>query len=328
MSEFRQDLVSGDWIIVAPERGKRPHSFTSRKSTRKPSPLDTCPFENLRDSGNWPPLVQYPAKGEWRIALIPNKFPALTHSPLCAEERARGPYATIEGIGHHHLVVTRDHNKNFTHLSLQDAVRVLELFQICHKMVREDKCLHYVSAFANWGQSAGASVYHPHYQLLALPIVPPDVEHSLKGSHVYFKKHGTCVHCAMIAYERKEKKRIIFENRDAIVLAPFVSRVAYETRIFPKAHTARFEDTKKSVLKEIASFLQKVLRRMETRIGDPDYNFFIHTAPLKNQKKFDHYHWHIEILPKNVVSPPGGWELGTGIEINSALPERVAKELS
>lgn len=324
MSEFRQDLVSGDWIIVAPERGRRPHAFR-KKFTKRHAPRRTCPFEDLKVTGNWPPLVQHPGKGDWRIVLIPNKFPALTHVPLCAEEKKHGPYPVRVGIGHHHLVVTKDHDNDFARLSLRDATRILEVFQMYHAMVRKDRCLKYVSAFANWGPEAGASLHHPHYQLLALPIVPPDVEHSLEGSSAYFKKHKKCVHCAMIAHERKEKKRVISESARAIALAPFVSRFEYETRIFPVAHIPCFEDADRKTLEEVALLLQKVLQRIKLRLGDPDYNFFIHTSPLKRQKQFGHYHWHIEVLPK--ITTGAGFELGTGVEINTVLPEDVAKIL-
>ena len=129
MSEFRQDLVSGDWIIMAPERGKRPSSFKKQGRKRKSTPKKDCPFEDLKESGNWPPVFQYPERGEWDTVLIPNKYPALEHNPVCANLIKHGPYSVMEGIGHHHLVVAKDHNKNFAHLPLRKAMRVLEFFQ-------------------------------------------------------------------------------------------------------------------------------------------------------------------------------------------------------
>src|SRR3989338_5798441 len=181
MSELRQDLVSGDWIIMAPERAKRPHDLL-RKMRRVPAPKSTCPFEDLKKTGNWPPRAQIPAKGPWKIVVLRNKFPALMRNERCAMGMREGPYSYLEGIGHHDLVVTRSHTKNFADLSLKEAVELLETCQRMHRQFKSDGCSRYVSTFANWGPSAGASLYHPHYQLLALPIVPPDIQHSLNGS--------------------------------------------------------------------------------------------------------------------------------------------------
>lgn len=324
MPQFRQDPVSGDWIVIAAERGKRPHALKKKAMRRRPSPKRECPFEDLEKSGNGPIILRYPEKGDWRIALVPNKFPALKHTGVCASARNAGPYRTMEGIGHHDLVITRDHYENFAHLSPGDAFEVLRVFQRRYLQVREDKCLAYVSAFANWGASAGASLFHPHYQLLALPIVPPDVAHSLRGSREYFKKHGRCAHCDIVRYERRGAN-IVFENRGAIVFTPFASRAPYEIRVFPKRHHPYFERTPEAVLRDVASALGHVLRRIEKKLDDPDFNFFIHTAPLRRQEEFANYHWHIEITPK--VSVEGGFELSTGVDINVITPEALAKIL-
>ena len=122
----------------------------------------------------------------------------------------------------------------------------------------------------------------------------------------------------MLGFDMKEKKRIIETNSSAVAVAPFVSRVPFEVRIFPKKHLARFEITPEKILKDTAALLQSVLKRIRKNIGDPDLNFFIHTAPLKGGK-YDFYHWHIEIIPK--ISNWGGFELGTGIDINVVDPE-------
>ncbi|MBI3114348.1 MAG: DUF4921 family protein, partial [Candidatus Harrisonbacteria bacterium] len=310
MSELRQDLVSGDWIIMASERAKRPHDLL-RKAKRAPSPKRTCPFEDLEKSGNVPLRARYPAKGKWQIAVIRNRYPAVRAEDRCAMGMRQGPYSYIEGIGHHDLVITRSHTKNFASLSLSEAVSLLELIQRMYRRFANDGCSRYVSAFANWGSMAGASVYHPHYQLLALPIVPPDVAHSLEGSKSYFTKHHACVHCDMLRFEHEAGTRIIEENALALAVTPFVSRQPFEVRVYPASHPPSFEATPRRVLREVARALQSVLRRMKRFLYDPDYNFFIHTAPLENGARYRHYHWHIEVFPK--VSIPAGFELSTGV---------------
>ena len=259
------------------------------------------------------------------MAVVENKYPAFTHVNVCAGLGKYGPYSVMEAIGHHNLVITRNHYKNFPRLSKKTAELVFKAFVDYYKILANDYCLAYVSIFHNWGPKAGASVYHPHYQIIALPIVPPDIEHSLEGSVNYYKKHKKCVHCVMLDWELKEKKRIIYENKSAVVLAPFVLREPFELRVFPKKHLSYFEETPPAVMRDIVSALQKALQKMEKRLHDPDYNFFIHTSPIRDKNKYKHYHWHIEILPKFSIS--AGFEQGTGIEITVIDPDHTAKIL-
>ncbi len=323
MSELRQDLVSGDWIIMAPERAKRPHDLIAKnKVRREPTPKSECPFEDFEKSGNWPPIASSPDTKNWKAVIIPNKYPALRHADECAEVATKGPYQFHDGIGQHDLVVTRDHTKNIAHMTVAEAVRVFELLQKHYRTLAKDKCLLYVSTFFNWGISAGASLYHPHFQVLSLPIIPPDIGHSLNGSREYFEKHGKCVHCEMLAYEAKWEKRIIEQNKGAVAATPYVSRDPFEIRLYPKSHRPYFEKTPLSELRGIVAALQSSLRRIEKYLRDPDLNFFIHTAPLKNQGLYGHYHWHIEILPKFSIS--AGFELGTGVDIDVVDPDAAA----
>jgi UDPglucose--hexose-1-phosphate uridylyltransferase len=326
MSELRQDLVSGDWIIMAPERAGRPHGIGGKKSKRKPSPKNSCPFEDLQKSGNWPPLLSYPSDKNWRIVLVPNKFPALTHkNSVCAMDYHEGPYPVKSGTGVHDILITRDHHKNFADLTLDEATKVLQLLQKRYQMLSRDKCLFYTSAFFNWGAAAGASLYHPHYQVITLPILPSDFKHSLLGLESYHKKHHLCAHCVMLKEELKQKKRIVAQNSGALLVAPFVSRVAYEIRVFPKKHLSHFEHTPLKDLRDMAAMLQTGIKRIRNRLGDPDFNFFIHSAPLKRRHKYNYYHWHIEIIPK--ISIFGGFELSTGVDINVVEPELAAAVL-
>jgi UDPglucose--hexose-1-phosphate uridylyltransferase len=158
--------------------------------------------------------------------------------------------------------------------------------------------------------------------MISIPVIPPDVEHSLAGSTDYFRKNKKCVHCSMIDWEKFDRKRIIFENDDAIAFAPFVSKEPFEFRIFPKKHLPYFEDTPKKDLVSVAMALKASLAMLEKKMPGIDYNFFIHTAPVKNKAKYGHYHWHLEVQPK--ISTAGGFELGTGIEITVVDPEEAA----
>lgn len=323
-SELRQDIVSGDWIVVAPGRANRPH--TIKATTRKHAPKSSCPFENPQDSGNKPPILIYPDQKDWQLQILENKYPAVMHHKVCGTISKVGPYPVVPAVGHHDLLITRDHEKNFPHLSKKEADQVFQALRDRYLMLFNDKCLDYIFMLHNWGPGAGASIFHPHYQVIALPVVPPDVQHSLNGSKKYWDKNKKCVHCVMLAYEMKEGKRIVYENEGAVALAPFVSRSPFEVRIFPKKHLPFFENTLDEDISYAVEALQQVLKKFEKKLKDPDYNFFIHTAPLRDKKSYEHYHWHIEAYPK--VSIKAAFEAGTGVEINDVDPDLAAKLLS
>lgn len=325
-SELRQDPVSGDWIVIAPGRAKRARDLILKKSVkRKRAAKSGCPFEDLEESGN-KPIITYPNKKKWAVAVIENKYPAVMHSDRCHGISRQGPFSTTPTVGHHDVIITEEHDENFPALSRERANLVFQSFRDRYLMLHSDECLAYISIFHNWGPKAGASVYHPHYQLIAIPVVPPDVQHSLNGSARYFEENKKCVHDVMIEWEKKQKIRIVYENEGAIAFTPFVSRNPFEVRIFPKKHLPFFENTYDQDMASVVDALQNVLKKIQKNLKDPDYNFFIHTAPIKDKDKYGHYHWHIEIIPKITIQ--AGFELGTGVEINVVAPDEAARILS
>ncbi len=336
-SEFRQDLVSGDWILFSPGRLKYAGHGTflknlKNKPKRKIASLNKCPFEKPLKNVSPNIILSYnkfkKQKNNFKnsdILVLQNHYPVVLHSDKRARQdlKKANPYAVIPGFGHHDLVITKDHNANFPKLSENLAFGVFEIFRDRYLTLFADKNIAYISIFHNWGSLAGASVYHPHYQIIAIPVVPPDALHSLASSASSYKSHKKCVHCVMIDFEKKHKKRIITETENMIAFAPFVSRNPFEVRIFPKKHRPYFENTLDGELRETAEILQRVLKKIEKNLYDPDYNFFIHTAPLKDKKLHSHYHWHIEVYPK--LSTRAGFEFSTGIEVNIFDPDLVAE---
>ena len=329
ISELRRDIISGEWVVISPHRakGKRPLDLI-KKTERVRAPLNGCPFEDPQKSGNGTPLLVYPNSAnreDWRFQIIENKYPAFEHRETCATETKLGPYTVMEGVGHHDLLITRDHDVNFPKLSDNEAVKLFELLQKHHLELASNPCTAYVSIFHNWGPKAGATVYHPHYQIMSIPVVPPDVHRSLIGSRRYFTEHKECVHCKVLEWELEQGTRVIAETEHVVAFTPFVSREPFEIRVLPKAHFPYFEDTPVEVLRDTALMLREVLAQMELRLKDPDYNFFIHSAPVLKKNTYDHYHWHVEILPK--VSISAGFEVGTGIEVTVVDPDEAAEVL-
>ena len=206
----------------------------------------------------------------------------------------------------------------------QEAELVIHAYQerIVHHA--KEPCLAYVLVFHNHKEAAGATIWHPHSQIIALPIIPPDVRRSLDGAQHFWRTRHTCVHCEIIRWESAQKERVIHRNKEFIVIAPFASHVNFEMRIFPIAHASRFEEIKPQSRLFFADALTVALKRLKKVLKDPAFNFFIHTAPHE-RGKFDFYHWHLEILPK--TQHLAGVELGTGIEFIAMPPEEAARYL-
>jgi len=332
VSEFRKDIISGEWILVVAGRRNRPGAAEKKSAhkKRKSSPKSSCPFE--RPHGKEQPVLWYPhprmAASEnvdsWFLQVVPNKYPALAPHHVCPTDEPAGPYLVREGIGFHEVIITRDHKRAIADMTPEEVEVVLHAYQERTVSIESEPCIEYILVFHNHGETAGASLTHPHSQLIALPIIPPDVRRSLLGSKQYFQKHGVCAHCDELAFEMKKKTRIIYENKKFIVVAPFASRVSYEVRVFPKLHDAHFERISKADRVYLADALRTALRKIKVALNDPDYNFFIHTAPAKTDG-MNHYHWHVEILPR--IARWAGVELGTGIQVVAIPPEEAAERL-
>lgn len=329
LNEFRQDLVSGEWILFASVRDKRPESRV--RQTMYQSPRE-CPFEDIFNGGHeivW----SYPDKENWRAVILKNKFPALK-SGQCYPEVKVGPFKTHAAVGEHELVIFKDHEKGFDEFSRENILDAIKVYKKRFKELSElSECVKYVSVFHNHGFEAGASVYHPHSQIISMPILPPDVFRSISGAFHYFSKYQRRVYDVILEWETNEAKRIICENAKFLAFCPFVSKYPYEVRIFSKEGHAHFAEMPDDVDPYFADIVHNVLRRLVVVLGHPAFNFFIHTAPIGNlvdDEMFgvnlhEFYHWHMEIVPHTKTD--AGFEIGTGVAINAGDPDEAAKEL-
>lgn len=335
VSELRQDLVSNDWVVIATGRGRRPHAFVKKRREKFNQPISQCPFEDPQATGHGEPLLIYYEEGrkkrikgvkktikEWSLQVIKNKYPAFGPGD-CSDTHKEGPYTLMDGAGFHEIIITRDHKKHFALLPIEKVEEAIRAYQERYLALMEYQCVNYISVFYNHGREAGASVPHPHSQLIGIPVLPSDIRRSLRGAEKYHIEHRRCVHCTMLEWEREER-RAIFQNEYFIVYAPFVPRTAFEIRIYPRQHQSNFERIKPEERRYFAEALQQALYKLYKGLKDPAYNFFLHTAPCDG-KDYKYYHWHLEIWPKTAIW--AGFELGTGIEISTIEPEEVAKFL-
>jgi UDPglucose--hexose-1-phosphate uridylyltransferase len=187
--------------------------------------------------------------------------------------------------------------------------------------LREDPRFKLIIIFKNHGSKAGTSLEHPHSQLVAMPIVPLTIRYRFEKAAGHFDDEGTCVYCDILREGLTLPTRLVLETDRFVAFHPFASRAPFETWIIPKAHNASFGSITMDEAKEFAYVLKKMLGKLHKGLNNPDYNFIIHTAPIKDEQE-EYFHWHLQILPRLVT--PAGFELGTGMFINAALPEETA----
>lgn len=336
MSELRQNLATREWVIVATERATKPMDFVSTApQAAVPEREETCPFCPGNEALSGPESFAIRPEGSqagepgWRVRVVPNKYPALAPSPNCAiipHRAMNGPYMQMEGCGYHEVIVEHPrHDRTLATMSVGEVHTILQAYWERYHQLAPDCNNLLMTIFRNYGEKAGASLRHPHSQLITTGIVPLQVRMRLYEAQRYFDDVGTCAYCDILRYERTAQERLIQENDGFAVFAPYASAVPYEIWVMPKRHRASFGDIPKEELGGWAEALQGALARLARLLGDPDYNTVLQTAPYP-LAAVPFYHWHMQIIP-HLKTKRAGFEIGSGIGINIVSPEAAAKAL-
>jgi UDPglucose--hexose-1-phosphate uridylyltransferase len=318
MSEFRQDPLSRRWVIIGGERAGRPNEFV--EAATRASGL-TCPFCAGHEDETPAAIATYSAngKGKWLVRVVPNKYPALTpdQSPAATNGAA--------GFGRHEVIVESPrHVASFSELTEAEAQAAFAAYRDRLIQLKREGPYRYVQIFKNVGPAAGASLEHIHSQLLALPTVPEVVAQELTSSGEHYQRHHRSLLMEMIERETASGERIIAQTGGLVAFCPHASRFGYEVWIAPKRHQPRFEDTQAGELGEVSRLMRETIGRIERAVGLVAYNYFLHTQPF-DMPAYDHYHWHIEIIPR--LTKVAGFEWSTGCFINPYPPELAAAHL-
>ena len=324
MPELRKDPISGRWVIISVERGKRPADFISPSQKRKTGGF--CPFCPGNEHTTPPEIRAFrptntpPNTPGWTLRVVANKFPALqTEGSL--NRMGEGVYDKMNGIGAHEVFIEYpQHSLSLSTMPVKAVEDILWAYFFRIEDLKRDTRFKYAIIFKNEGEIAGASLEHSHSQLIALPIVPKNIKEELDSSKKYYESRERCLICDIINQELETGKRVIAENDRYVAVAPFASREPFETWIIPKRHESAFSPPDQSFA-SLAQLLQRVLKQLDKVLDTPPYNFFLHISPFKEEIN-DYYHWHIEILPK--LTRMAGFEWGSGFYINPTLPEEAA----
>jgi UDPglucose--hexose-1-phosphate uridylyltransferase len=339
MSQLRKDIISGRWVIVASERGKRPDDFRPAQpaEARPAAARGFCPFCAGNESKTPPEIYALRTDGTrpdepgWRVRVVPNKFPALNRGSAPVRQNA-GLRTWMEGVGVHEVIIENpDHDLELADLPRDHIRAVLQVIQDRIRSIESDLHYEYVQVFKNKGKEAGASLSHPHSQIVATPIVPKRIKEELYGAGRLYRRFKECVFCRIIREETAAGERIVYGNDLVCVQVPFAARSPFEMRILPRRHDAYFSRSGADELDALADALKTVLGRLKSILADPPYNLIIHQAPnpasfvRKDVEVESMFHWHLEIMP--VLTRVAGFELGTGFYINPVPPETAAKYL-
>ena len=321
-SQLRQDLVSGDWVVIATGREKRPDDFKEKDEKQEKDDPQKCLFCDPVATGQEPDVLIYnTSDGDWSLRVFPNKYPAFARPVGRIVHKEEGPYFWMDGVGYHEVIVTHDHKK---HIGLMDPLMVAEVldsYQTRYLDLMNKKSVRYVEIFHNHGEKAGASISHPHSQLAAIPVISPYIELELRGAELYYNSNKRCAYCTMLSWELEQKFRMVFENELFVAFCPFASRAAFEVWVLPKQHKPYFERTTDEEKVAGGEALHEAIGRISKLLNEPAYNFYLHTSPCDG-KDYPHFHWHIEIIPRTSIW--AGFELSTGVEISAIEPERAA----
>jgi UDPglucose--hexose-1-phosphate uridylyltransferase len=327
MSELRKDPVVGRWVIISTERARRPSDFAPEPVRPR---LQTCVFCAGSEDKTPPEILANrapdtrPDRPGWSLRVIPNKFPALRIEGEL-EPSGEGPFDRMHGIGAHEVVIEApEHAATLASMGVDAVTDVLLAYRERLLDLKKDPRFEYVLVFKNHGEAAGASLEHPHSQLIATPITPIMVTEEVAGSAQYYMLKERCVWCDMLRQERRGRRRLILDAGTFVAIAPFAPRFPFETWILPARHRAAFEESDVDELRALAGVLGDFLRRMNRALSDPPFNFMLHTAPFR-EAALDHFHWHLEIIPK--LTRVAGFEWGSGFFINPVPPEDAAAAL-
>ena len=331
MPILRQEPLRGEWVIIATERARRPETFASPEKKVKTSPaakVDSCPFCMGNEHMTPPEVLAYrddsaqPNTPGWSLRIIPNKFPALEPGDNGGEPFVCHYFESCPGYGVHEVIIeTPDHNRHTADLMENELALVLKSFKERLLSLSGDQCLKYVQIFRNHLREAGASIEHPHWQLLALPFIPPLLEAEYRRSREYYQEKGRCLLCDLLEQEVSAAERIVLENEAFVAYVPFAAPLPFTTWIVPREHTASLESSADDWAEKLAPILKGFLVKLSQKLQDPPYNLYLHLAPLRSEQ-LPYYHWHIEIIPKLTIV--AGLEMATGTFINVSKPEEAA----
>lgn len=323
-SELRRGTFNNRWVLIAAGRANRPMDWEEPAATEvKRDPFDphNLPPDDITDRIENADGTAYHEPCDWKAISIRNAYPFV--GPDGGQPNLKGDRR--DGYGFHEIIVhSPDQDKNFEDFTPEQTRAVLELYLKRYNHLAHRPHVEHVQIFTNRGPEAGASVIHPHSQIVALPIVPPYIEKLRQAATQYHKKHGRSVGQDEVERESREAVRVVYENSQFLMYCPYAPHANYHIRIMPKRPGSYFHELTEDQLVHLCKVVNLAFRRLDLIAGGPPYNMFVRTAPVR-AKNLTGFRWHLDIIPH--LSTPGGLELSTGLDVVTVTPEDAARAL-
>ncbi len=329
MSHLRYDITTHDWVIMAPERMFRPHDL--KAPIENEAKGNDCPFcpenfhRHVEQADNIFEAVNPNHPDEWFIRVIKNKFPALTPNAEKGFHELGRHFQQYDGYGAHEVIIESPHH--LLPIAFQPVVQIellLSILKSRYLALSADKKLKSIILFKNHGVSAGTSLRHPHWQIIATPLVPHLLRHKHTIATEYSDRSFKCLHQVLLKEELADGKRVILENDFFVAFNPYASPLPYQIRIMPKEFQSSFSNISNAQITALAELLKIVLGKLLMLLKDPSFNLTFVSPPIGDEEE-DYFQWHIDILPRMVTL--AGFEMGSGMSINPILPEKATTEM-
>jgi UDPglucose--hexose-1-phosphate uridylyltransferase len=327
MPELRQNFFSKEWVIISTERAKRPEELATHRVVQPvPAFVETCPFCPGNETMSPSEVFRSPViPGEpWAVRVIPNKFAALSSSlqPTRGLQHLR---RRIDGFGFHEVIIeSPDHGCCMALMSDAHVGQVLGVYRDRYNALSADRRVNHITIFKNHGADAGASQPHPHSQLIATPVIPSQVRHRLFEALRHYDDAGECMFCHMVESEIEDQTRIVLKSEHCVAMEVFASPTPFATYVFPLRHMASFGDISDVEVADLARILRTLLAKIYVGLRNPDLNYTVRSAPAEYAGA-RHFHWYVSVIPR--LTRTAGFELGSGMFINTVLPEAAAEFL-
>lgn len=325
MGEVRECVVTGQRVIYAPARARRPQDFAKqRQAGAGPSsaPAD-CPFCPGHEALLAEIILEVPdGSGQsWKTRVVLNKYPAVTPNDTVWT----GSKDAEPAVGRHEVIIeTPRHDGDAAALSPGEYEAVIETYLNRFRSIMSEGKFKSIHIFRNHGGAAGTSLRHPHSQLIALATIPPAIAEARDRAFCYFTCSGRSVFADLLEIERDSGRRIVCENACFVAFVPYAAEVPFEIWIMPKRQQPSFCDIEPAENKDLGALLGTCLRRLQNRLGDPAYNYVIMTTSGEEPAQ-PWLCWYLRIVPR--FTNPAGFELGSGMHINPSIPEQDAAYL-
>jgi UDPglucose--hexose-1-phosphate uridylyltransferase len=319
-TQLRLDPLSGRWVVVSVGRAERPFAFPQPGTPVLDDASRPCPFCPGNEEATAPALETYGPSGSWLVRVVPNLYPAFAgDDPFVVANR--GPVftqATAGGI-HEVLILSPEHDTSWGMLTDEQSGLVMAALRDRIEEHSQLPHLRYSQAIVNYGREAGASLAHPHGQLLGMSFVPRE----LAEEQARFARFAdSCLLCTTVDAEEGVGHRVVYADERVVVVCPFWSAIPYEMLVVPRGHSPHLYTSPTDDLVAVGRALRTCLANLRDQIGDVAYNIVFHSAPYRVNAPF---HWHAHVWPK--ATTRAGFELGTGVAINIVPPEAAAEEL-